>query len=71
MFENQFLLIFFVFFEGAFRCSHVAKLANGLMGRDQKLKCILSHKFLDFFFFHFFIFFWLILIYNVIFSMTI
>ena len=44
MFESQYLLIFSVFFGGASRCSHVAKLANGLMGREQKEKFLLSIK---------------------------
>ena len=44
MFESQFLLIFFVFLGGDSRCSHVAKLANGLMGREQKNRFILSIK---------------------------
>ena len=34
MFESQYLLIFFVFSGGASRCSHVEKLAHGLMGGD-------------------------------------
>ena len=44
MFESCYLLIFSIFFGGAFRCSHVAKLAHGLMDRDQKNKFFLSIK---------------------------
>ena len=44
MFESGYLLIFSVFFGGASRCSHVAKLAHRLMGKDQKNKCFLPIK---------------------------
>ena len=44
MFESQYLLTFYVIFGGAFRCSHVAKLAHRQMGKDQKNKFILSIK---------------------------
>ena len=69
MFESLFLLIFYVFFGGASRCSHVAKLAHRLMDRDQKNKFTLPIKswILLIFNFNFFP----IVVYNVIFSMTI
>ena len=44
MFESRYLLIFFVFSGGASRCNHVAKLARGLMDRDQKNKFLLPIK---------------------------
>ena len=44
MFESRLLLIFAIFFGGAFRCSHVAKLAHALMDRDQKNKFLLPMK---------------------------
>ena len=44
MFESWYLLIFSVFSGGASRCSHVAKLALGLMDRDQKNKFLLPIK---------------------------
>ena len=44
MFESRYLLIFSVFFGGASRCSLVAKLAHGLMGRVQKNKFLLPIK---------------------------
>ena len=44
MFESRYLLVFSVFSRGASKCSHVAKLAHGLIGRDQKNKFLLSIK---------------------------
>ena len=44
MFESWYLLIFFVFFGGASRCSYVAKLAHGLMDKDQKIMFLLPIK---------------------------
>ena len=41
MFESRYVLIFYVFSRGASRCSHVAKLAHGMMDRDQKNKFLL------------------------------
>ena len=44
MFESQYVLIFFVFFGGASRYSHVVKLDHGLMDRDPKNKFLLPIK---------------------------
>ena len=44
MFESRYLKIFSVFFGGASRCSHVAKLAHELMGKDPKNKFLLPIK---------------------------
>ena len=44
MFESWYLLMFSIFFGGASRCSDVAKLAHGLMDRDQKNKFLLPVK---------------------------
>ena len=41
MFESWYLLIFFVVSRGASRCSHEAKLAHGLMDRDQRNKFLI------------------------------
>ena len=69
MFESQHFLIFFVFSGGASRCSYVAKLAHGLMGRDQKNKFLLSINFWILLIFNYY--FLLIVLYKVIFSMTV
>ena len=69
MFESQYLLIFFAFFGGASRWSRVTKLAHDLMGRDQKDKFILSKNIgLYSFLFNFFL---LIVVYYVVFTMTV
>ena len=67
MFESQYLLIFYVFFGGASRCSHVAKLAHGMMGIDQKNKLLLPIKFWILLIFNYY--FLLMVLYKVIFSM--
>ena len=69
MFESRYSLILSVFSRGASRCSHVAKLALGLMDRDQKNKFLLPIKswILPIFNFIFF----LIFLYKVIFGMTV
>ena len=69
MFESQYLLVFLVFSKGTSRCSHVAKLAHGLMGRDQKNKFLLSIKSWILFIFNYL--FFLIVLHKVIFSMIV
>ena len=69
MFESWYLLIFFVFSRGASRCSNVAKLAHGLIGKDQKNKFLLPTKPSILFIFNYF--FLLLVLYKVILSMTI
>ena len=44
MFESQYLLIFSTSSRGASICIHVAKLAHGLMDKDQKDKYIFPIK---------------------------
>ena len=68
MFESQYLLIFSVFFGGASRCSHVAKLAHGLMGKDQKNKFLLPIKSWILFIFNYYFLF--MVPYKVIFSIA-
>ena len=62
MFKSQCLLVFSI-------CSHVAKLSDGLMGKDQKNKFLLPLKSWILFIFN--LYFLLIVFYKVIFSMTI
>ena len=69
MFENRYLLIFSMFSRGASRCSHVAKLAYGLIGIDPKNKFHLSIKSWILLIFNYY--FLLIVLQKVIFSMTI
>ena len=69
MFESKYLLIFFVFYGGASRCSYVAKLAHRLMGKDQKSKfLLLVESWISLIFNYYSL---LIGLYRVIFSMTV
>ena len=69
MFARTYLLNFSIFSRGASRCSHVAQLAHGLVGRDHINRVLLSVK--SWIVFIFRKFYWLIVVCKVIFSMTI
>ena len=69
MFESHYLLIFSIFSKCDSRCSHVAKLAHGLMGQDQKDKFLLPIK--SWILFTIKYYFLLLVLYKVIFSMTV
>ena len=68
MFESQYLLIFSIFSSSS-RYNHVAKLAHGLMGKDQKNKFLLPIKSWILLFFNYL--FLLIVLYKEIFSMIV